>query len=309
LGYFPDARLAATMTGIRRTTIKDLLPVIWLNTDREKDAWHRYTFLTPYLEGARQRFQELGYRIEELWSREPGLSMRRIGQIIESRGIEGVIVTNPARHVCLNWRRLAGVAIGGGVLAPALHRVDMDSTYNLSLALKHLKRVGYQRIGVFLTEQADRFSRHGSRSTVLYFNEKLPRGERVDPLFTPGGSMDVLRDKRLFYTWLQNQTPDVVVCQSSQLVDWLESAGYRVPDDIGVAHLAIEDDVLAWAGIYANKREIGRLAASKLVSLIQQQQFGIPPIASSELVPGIWRNGKTVATPRRKSVRTFVQTH
>jgi LacI family transcriptional regulator len=42
LGYFPDPRLAATMAGIRQSTAKDLLPVVWLNANREKDAWHKY---------------------------------------------------------------------------------------------------------------------------------------------------------------------------------------------------------------------------------------------------------------------------
>lgn len=294
MNYFPDARLASTMAGIRRSAVKDLLPVVWLNANWEKDAWRRYSFLSPYMEGAGERFKELGYRIEEYWIRDPGSSMRRIAQIIESQGIEGVIVTDPARHVRLKWDRLAGVAIGGGLLAPALHRVAMDSNYNLMLSLKSLRRLGYKRIGVCLTEQADRFSNHGARSTTLYFNSTIPQSHRVEPLFT-GIDLDPDGDKRAFAAWLEREKPDAVVGHSSQMVEWVESAGYQVPGEIAVAHTAIEDDVLDWAGIYANKREIGRLAASKLVSLIHQRQFGIPAIASSEFVPGVWRHGRTVS--------------
>jgi LacI family transcriptional regulator len=295
LNYFPDARLASTMAGIRRSTAKDLLPVVWLNANREKDAWHKYSFLSPYMEGAGECFQEQGYRIEEIWIRDPGNSMRRIAQIVESQGIEGVIVTDPARHVRLNWDRLAGVAIGGGLLAPALHRVAMDSNYNLMLSLKSLRRQGYKRIGVCLTEQADRFSHHGARSTILYFNFTIPQSHRVEPLFT-GIDLNPEGDKCAFAAWLKRERPDAVVGHSSQMVDWVQSAGFRVPEEMAVAHLAVEDDVLDWAGIYANKRKIGRLAASKLVSLIQQRQFGVPDIASSEFVPGAWRPGRTVLT-------------
>jgi len=297
LNYFPDARLASTMAGIRRTAVKDLLPIVWLNANWEKDAWRRYSFLSPYMEGAGERFKELGYRIEEFWIRDPGSSMRRIAQIIESQGVEGVIVTDPARHVRLKWDRLAGVAIGGGLLAPALHRVAMDSNYNLMLSLKSLRRAGYRRIGVCLTEQADRFSNHGARSTTLYFNSTIPQSQRVEPLFT-GIDLDPEGDKQAFANWMKKERPDAVVGHSSQMVDWVEWAGFRVPEDIAVAHTAIEDDVLDWAGIYANKREIGRLAASKLVSLIHQRQFGIPQIASSEFVPGVWRTGRTALTEK-----------
>jgi LacI family transcriptional regulator len=278
-----------------------MLPVVWLNANHEKDAWKRYSFLSPYQEGAGERLKELGYRIEEIWTKDPGLSMRRIAQLIESRGIEGVIVTDPAKHVQLNWRRLAGVAIGGGLLAPPMHRVAMDSNHNLAIALKSLRRLGYQRIGICLTEQADRFSRHGSRSTALFFNSTIPRACRVNPLFTPM-TMIPSDDVHLVAAWLKKERPDAVVGHSSQLVNWMEAAGYRVPEDIGVVHIAIEDDVLDWAGIYANKREIGRLAATKLVSLIQHRQFGIPIIASTEFVPGVWRAGQTLL-PRKPKQR------
>jgi LacI family transcriptional regulator len=293
LNYFPDARLASTMAGIRQTVSKDLLPVVWFNAHSRKNAWHEYSFLSPYLEGARERLQENGYRLEEIWTKDPAYSMRRIAQIIESQGIEGAIVSNPAKHIRLNWKLMTGVAIGGGILAPALHRIDMDTNFNLALALKSLKRIGYQRIGVCLSEEADRFSRHASRSTTLYFNSTIPRSRRVTPLFLPY-LLKPNAEKPLFAVWLKKEKPDVVVGHSSHLISWVESAGFRVPQNIGVAHLAIEDDVLDWAGVYGNKREIGRLAASKLISLMHQRQFGVPPIASSELVPGIWRTGRTI---------------
>jgi LacI family transcriptional regulator len=301
LNYFPDARLTARMVGIRHATTKDLLPIIWLNTNREKNAWHEQRFLSPYREGAEERCRELGYRIEEIWTREPGLTMRRIAQIIDHQGIAGVIATDPARHIRLQWDRLAGVSIGGGLLAPALHRITMDSNFNLGLALKFLKRFGYRRIGVCLTEEADRFSRHDARSVALYFNSTLPKSRRVEPLFTPY-FMKPSEDTPTVAAWLKRERPDAIVGCSSRLVKWARYAGYRVPEDIGVVHVAIEDDVSDWAGIYANKREVGRLAAEKLVSLIQNGQFGIPAIASSTLVPGSWRAGCTLLIPKPRKI-------
>jgi LacI family transcriptional regulator len=252
------------------------------------------------MEGATERFRDLGYRIEEVWMKDPGMSMKRIAQIIDQQGIEGAIVTDPAKHVRLNWQRIAGVSIGGGLLAPILHRVAMDANSNLALALKSLKRLGHKRIGVLLTEEADRFSHHGARAMTLYFNSTQPKASRVEPLFTPY-FMNPEAERAIVASWLKKERPDAVVGHSSHLVDSIESAGLRVPEDIGVAHLGIENDVLDWAGIYANKREVGRLAATKLISLIQHRQFGVPAIASTELVPGVWRNGKTLRSPKRNS--------
>ncbi|MCE0482790.1 MAG: LacI family transcriptional regulator [Methylacidiphilales bacterium] len=305
LRYFPDPRLASRLAGVRNTSSKELLPVIWLNTHHEKDAWSRYCFLSPIQEGARQRFRELGYKIEEVWTRQPGFSMRRIAQIIEYQGISGVIVTEPARHIRLNWDRLAGVCLGGGLLIPALHCVATDSNLNLRLAFKTLKRFGYQRIGVCLTEQADSFSRHGIRAVTLYFNSMLPRARQVRPLFLPSLKPGQTSVKGIVAAWLERERPDAVIGLSCNLANWIEAAGFRVPDDIGVAHLAIEDDVPDWAGIYANKRLVGRFAANLLADLIRHEEFGAPSVALTTLVPGVWHPGRTLLAPKPKSPPKF----
>jgi hypothetical protein len=46
-----------------------------------------------YLQGARERCRQLGYRLEEIWANEPDMTMRRLSQILYQRSIEGVVVT------------------------------------------------------------------------------------------------------------------------------------------------------------------------------------------------------------------------
>jgi LacI family transcriptional regulator len=300
LNYFPDSRLTSWMVEIRKAATKDLVPIVWLNTDRMEHAWRDYLFLSPYQEGARARCKELGYGLEEIWTGKPGFTMNRISRIIDQQGIPGVIVTEPARHVHLNWDRLAGVSIGAGIMAPALHKITTGHSFNLKLALKLLKRFGYQRIGICLTEEADRLSRHDVRSVALYFNSQIPMSRRVKPLFMPY-VMKAYEDRTMVAAWLKRERPDVVVGCSSELVNWVQSAGYRVPEDVGVVHLAIEDDVREWAGIHANKRDVGRLAADTLISLIRTRQYGVPVVASTTFVRGSWHSGHTLLIPKANS--------
>src|SRR5271156_141963 len=63
LGYVPDARLTSWMKVMRETKFKDFLPIAWLNSKPERDTWDKVKYLSPYLEGARGRALELGYRI------------------------------------------------------------------------------------------------------------------------------------------------------------------------------------------------------------------------------------------------------
>ena len=305
LGYAPDARLANWMARVRDAKSKDLLPIAWLNTAWEREAWHTYLFHTPYLEGAQARALELGYRLDEIWFHEPGMTMHRLARILRFRGIEGVIVTHPARHLRLDWDHLASVALGGSLLAPKLHRVVADLNFNLLLALKSLKRLGYQRVGICLTQDLDSASHYTLQATARdhYFNAS--KAGRIPPLFHGSFTYD-LKDtyeaqlEAEFIAWLRRHRPEVIVCHDGRLLDWVRKAGYCVPGDIGIVHLALDDDVSDWAGIHSRRRESGATAVELLVGLVRNHQFGIPKTPLITMVRGSWRMGKTLSSVRPK---------
>ena len=300
LGYSPDASLSSWMQVMRKAKTQDLLPIAWLNSKPDPTAWRKLKYLSPYLEGAKARALELGYRIEEIWTHAPGMTMRRVSQIIQQRGIEGVIVSQPAIHVRLNWSHISGVSIDGSLLAPGLHRVMMDNAGNLGLALKALRRAGYRRIGICLDDDVDRFSNRTCRAAATYHHVTTQKPHRIPPLFYPwriDEPREIWDDQII--SWIRRFEPEVIVGLDNRLRRWVEKAGFRVPQDIGIVHLALDDDASAWAGVYANKRLIGRAAVEWVVSLIQNRQFGLPEVAFNTLVGGSWRPGDTLI-PKRK---------
>jgi DNA-binding LacI/PurR family transcriptional regulator len=298
LGYAPDARIAAWMLRMRESKSKDLLPIAWLNSKPEKDAWDRFKYLSPYLEGARARALEMGYQIEEIWARQSGMTMQRISRILNQRGIEGVVVSQPARHVRFDWTRMAGVSIDGALLVPNLPRVMSDNAFNLGLALKSLKRLGHRRIGIFLPRMVDSYSDHACRNAAFHYHATTPKPERVPPVFYWWPHL--IKDQ--ISTWLRKYKPEVVVGLDNYLVRWIIEAGYRVPEDIGVVHLALDDDVSDWAGIHSNKREIGATAVELVISSLLNRRFGLPKVALTTLVRGSWRSGRTLLKPQAKEI-------
>ena len=303
LDYAPDARSAVLMASVRGAKSKDLLPIAWLNTTRERDSWQKYKYLSPYLEGARERSHELGYRIEEIWTQQPGMTMRRVSQILYQRGIDGVIVTYPASHLHLRWDHLACVGLGGALLAPRLHRVLTDSSFNLLLALKSLRRQGYRRIGICFENEVDRFSHHLLRSTAHHFVITSPVAYQVPPLFYTGRTPPelILAGKQVA-VWLRRYRPEVVVGSTSHLLPWIRATGARVPQDVGIVHLSKDDDVSDWAGIHSHKREHGRTVAGWVIALLQNNEYGVPKLGLDTLVRGIWCGGRTLLSPRGKSL-------
>lgn len=341
LGYVPDARLGSWMARVRDTASKDLLPIAWLNSAWEKDAWHRYRFQSPILEGARERALELGYKLEEIWCHEQGMTMRRLAKMLYQRGVEGVIATFPMRHLRLDWDQLASVAIGESLLAPKLHRITADINFNLQLALKSLKRLGYRRIGICGSYELDSSSHSSAYNTArsLYFDS--PRADRIPPLVFPPywkkrGNKETemvawLRrfnpdalaknDNRVeqwaeasgfgtkdreaeMVAWLRRYKPEVIVGHDNRLEQWAQTAGFRVPEEIGIVHLAVDDDVLEWAGINSGRREMGATAVEWLVSLMRNHQYGVPKTPLNILIRGKWKTGRTLGTPPKMKTRT-----
>ncbi|MFA7345694.1 MAG: LacI family DNA-binding transcriptional regulator [Terrimicrobiaceae bacterium] len=296
LGYAPDARVSSVLAAVRGARTKSPLPIAWLNTTRSESSWRKFKYLSPYFEGAQARAAELGYYVEEFWAGEPRMSMRRISQILDRRGIEGVAVTYPARHVRLNWERLACVSIEGALLAPRLHRVVSDMHHNLLLALKMLKRGGYRRIGICLEKVVDPTT--SIQAAAAYFQMAVPKIDRIPPLFYASDSPDdwAAAKKRIF-AWLSRHRPEVVVGHTSRMAACVGEAGYRVPDEMGVVHLATDDDVADWAGIDSRKRDMGAAAVDLLTSLVQLRQFGLPRAPMDTLIRGAWHPGRTLLLP------------
>lgn len=80
----------------------------------------------------------------------------------------------------------------------------------------------------------------------------------------------------------------------SKLVEWVRKSGRRVPEDIGVAHLALDGDCEDWAGIWQDKFLIGAQTIEQLASMIQHNRLGPPQIAYETSIPGEWRHGNTL---------------
>jgi LacI family transcriptional regulator len=99
------------------------------------------------------------------------------------------------------------------------------------------------------------------------------------------------------HAWLRENQPDVIVGHNNHLVEWAEQAGFRVPQDMGVVHIATDDDVSEWAGVCSNRRQIGAAAAEWVINLVKERRYGVPKTAMDMVVRGSWQPGRTIRVP------------
>ena len=154
------------------------------------------------------------------------------------------------------------------------------------VAFKEVDRLGYKRIG-FLTEPA-------SKKWYLFEAGFLMAQQRVNvrnrlPIFRiPEQPSSASQGQ--FERWLKRERPDAIISTIPSAGQALKQAGYRIPGDIALAAMSVVDGN-ADAGIYQNSEEIGRAAVLLLISMIQDNDRGIPALHREILVPGGWVDG------------------
>ena len=327
LGYMPDPRVSTAMASIRAAKNRAPEPIAWLNAAPERWYWRNCKWLTPYLEGAEEECSIMGYRLDDFWIGDPNMTEARMSKILFTRGIRGVIIT-PAptiqgiTHLNFDWKQFCGITFENALHTPQFHKVAPSYHYNLMLALKVLRRTGYKRIGVFMHTLENYRSRHTYLAALHYFQKDIPEEERVNSLvfrsiwglpnevqFSKWAALEsqkpnqgeyLAKPLKMLSDWIEKERPDAIVSQRSGMIRWLEMIGLRVPQDIGVAHLALDDDCADWTGICQNKRHIGAQAVRELITMLQTNKIGLPQVAHETLIRGNWRFGKTTLRKKQR---------
>jgi DNA-binding LacI/PurR family transcriptional regulator len=128
LGYRPDPALSALTTyRHEKQTVRDYRTLAFLTCFSTEDGWKREIYCRHYFEGAAKRAEELGYHIEPFWMTQPRLTPRRIVQILEARGIKGLLLAPVQANnasVSLDWNRFCAVSLCRALASPHLNVVD-----------------------------------------------------------------------------------------------------------------------------------------------------------------------------------------
>jgi LacI family transcriptional regulator len=292
MGYQPDAALNAL--NAYRSVVRApayQATVAWINNYPQRGAFLAVPTFPDYLEGACRRGEELGYRLEEAWIHEPGVSGAALRRRLLARGIRGMLIMprhEPGPMPEFDWSEFSAVAIGYSIRSPQFHRVTNHQFRSMLTALRELCLLGYRRIGLVTQLELDRRVNLSISSSFLAFSRSLPEEDRV-PLF----EQRYLADQARFLRGVREHRPQVILSQNFHLWDWLMSAGISVPDEVGLAYFSISHQERVLSGVNQNNHEIGRAAFDLLVSMLHRNERGVPPTPHHVLVDGTWVAGRT----------------
>ncbi len=297
LGYRPSPMVTTLMSHIRngrKVSDQGCLAILvdavdqreWLADSKGPYVQHH----RGYCEQACMR----GYRTECFYLRAPGMSARRIDDILQARGILGLVLAAPKSKQTpipeLSWERYACATTSYSWSHPALDRVATDFRQCVETAFETLRQRGVRRIGMCLDPETQRSLSSHWRAGYLLYQEMLPPPERI-PLFLgkPGLSpLDTFKD------WLHQYRPEVLISLDGRERVWLEQMKMRVPEDIGLACLN-RPTGSHYAGIDENNEAVGRLVCDLVINRITSNTLGLPERPQTILINGCWVDGSSVA--------------
>lgn len=310
IGYKPHPLLSTVMSVTRAKQAHR--PVgetyVWVvEDDRETLTWRNLSYIAPYFLGARKRAEELGRKLEILSAEKflkarPGMAgVEAFAKMLQARGIKGLILPgiNNAQLLRYAWDDFSVVEVNsedgywradesGPDPEPSFHTVMPDRYHNTLDLVNALYGRGYERVGLFSSSYIDYRDAGLSRAAYLIASQNHNRWippliREFDPKPPHGQLLDYLGQ------WVREHRLDAVITFDGRSRQWLESLGYRIPQDLGLAHQNLADDVEDWTGVDRRMEVLGSLAMDVLASAVQRNDCG-----RSEHSPTIFVRGKVI---------------
>lgn len=294
MGYQPDPMLSALTAYRRNAKVKQAQGTLaWITGTREID-------FPKYHQGALERCEELGYKLDHFTLRETGPA--RLSKVLRTRNIQGLLLAPQMRnraHLNLPWDEFSAVAFGFTLARPQLHVVTNAQYRSTRIGMRALRSRGYRRIGFVSTYNTEERTDQNFSAGYIVEQARFKASERVPMLILKDyGADEQLRD---FSEWYQKYRPDAILDHYVQISLYMKQLGITY-DECGLATVALGSGARNMAGVDQNDLVIGRTAVDFVVGMIHRNERGIPDIPLRILVQGTWVDGDSVTRRSAKPV-------
>lgn len=289
-GYRPDPLVTALMRRMRTSRLQKQTPLVaYVDSVLLAKQRLEFNYLRKVAAGARARGEQLGYRLEYFNLAELKMSPARLGKVLYSRGIRGVLIaptleTGPFK---MDFSHFASATVGPSVTEPDICRAQSSHVRNIERVIREVRALGCHRIGMVLEENQDGRTEKTLGAMLLRHQMEIPENHRVPLLLVPK------LDYRTYFTWLDEHRPDVVIGFRHGLADWLKKRSGGKPL---IVNLNWQGETQSDYGIDQQMDQIGAAALDLVVEQLQTNQYGIPRNPKRVHLPGRWvriRHGQT----------------
>ncbi len=296
-GYRPDPQVARLMELVRgHRAQKTRATLALVRDDPPDDVLHAETYNYVQLEDIRRRALQHGYEIEEFGLGRGGVSAKRLRNILQARGIGGLLISvQSSRQLSaqIDYTEFAAATFGYGLTAPKLHQASTNMTQGILTATAHLESRGYRRIGLAISPWIDARADHTYSGAMLYYQQKVTPKNRVPPLLFPEN--DLSHGELPFQKWLRKYQPDAVISFHRLVPDWLrDGLGLRIPEDIALVVHDWVPTMTGFAGIDHQRDQVAAAAVDLVATQLQHNETGVPESPRQVLVSPRFVDGPSI---------------
>ena len=283
LGYRPNPLVSALM--VERGSKARAAPAAVLAFLSSERGPYR-TFVERTFAHAQRRAGELGFKLEDFPLNAPTMGPARLNAVLQSRGIHGVLVGPlyaAESALAFDVSNFAAVGLGLSVQTPFIFRVAADHFWEMQLAFRRLRALGYRRIGFALPRPISERLENRWLGGFLFAQSAVAIRERTAPWLP--SSEDELRTE--LRKWIKSERIDAVIHAGPSA----SLAG--APLHVGLVGLSIPPAGSVLAGISQNEARIATAAVEQLVARLHHWTPGPQDLSDLLLVQGAWIDGPT----------------
>lgn len=295
LGYRPNPVAAELMSLVRSSQQRDGAETIaFLNTFGDPVFFRGIQGFMAFVNGAKERAEKFGYRVEVFDVRAAGMTGSRLAEILKARGVRGVLLGPrwlDEPDIMFPWADFSVVLVGESVYGPNLYRVCNHHVHSCSTCLRVAVERGYRRIGVALFRRGEV---QRSFDYLLGVDQFMRTGEHqveIEPWLFESFDADATE------SWIRSKRLDCVVSLSAQVGRCVMAMPPVQGRRIGFAILSLEKDS-PWAGIDQHLDQIGAASVDLLRNLLLSGERGAPLQPRILLIEGEWKEGNSITLER-----------
>ena len=292
LDYRPDPVLSALMAYRKTVNPQQFSATLsWAVVGETRKGWREDARRVECYEGAASQADKLGYKLDEIWLDEPGLSRERRAEILFTRNINGVVLVAPdsgPAEVDIDVQKLSMVALGE-CAGPRVHCVATDAFRSMQQLTTEIVGRGYIRAGLVIQGRRTPTVTDAWQAGLWLGLRDAPEREMAPTLTLPAW------EPSAFDSWFEEHMPCVVVTTFPEVFEHLVAKGYRVPEEVAVVSPSLPAAEAHLAGMKENTAEMGAAAIDYVVGLMHRQERGLPVLPKRLMVESAWFAGKTIA--------------
>ncbi|MEX0326296.1 MAG: LacI family DNA-binding transcriptional regulator [Puniceicoccaceae bacterium] len=291
--YNPEiSRMMSLMRSGHRDRYHENIALLWFT---DPTTIRKNPHLNRIYQGALERAVKLGYKVESFHFDAYELKARRVSEAIASRGIRGVILFPLLQRkelvlskLNMDWDQFTWVAFGNTHTNHEFHRVGHHHLFGMELAMQTLKKRGYKRPFLLISEGLDTTVHHAYGAGFLA-NHPLGLREALDYLYVGHMGWDELKA-----TLIQRRVDSLIMSQDPHLVRYLRKGGLLIPGDLAILslHCLPSQEV---SGIDQCNDILGQYAVDMIVAQLHRQESGLPDNPKLMLHKGAWHEGATLS--------------